>query len=183
MKNLLFTVAIFIATTTLTLSQTEIDLSNLTQNINLGQNCSSSQLPRQFIHYGDANLNGFEINLRNAILTITGNIIGPGEIDGCGQSQLCGVDVIQSDININGVVSCSTLNINTVATENLKVTYDSNTQIITIPNVDFIRIYDLTGRLIKKSELDNISISNIKNEILLLYTNKGTFKFLRKMYS
>lgn len=183
MKKLFLSTVLLVLTTVMSFSQTQIDLSNLTQDIDLGQNCSSSQTPQQFITTGDVNLNGYEIDLRNAILIITGNLNGPGEIDGCGQSELCVQGVVQNNPEIDDVNTCNTLSINTIITENLKVHYNPNTQTISIPGVEFIRVYDLTGKLIRNSEIDNISISNIKNEILLLYTNKGTFKLLRKTYS
>ena len=183
MKKLLLSTVLSVLTTAMGFSQTQIDLSGLTEDIDLGQNCSSSQTPQEFITTGDVNLNGYEIDLRNSILIITGNLNGPGEIDGCGQSELCVQGVVQNNPEIDDVSTCSTLGINNVIAEKLKVQYDVNTQIITIPNVQFIIVYDLTGKLIRKSELDNISISNISNEILLLYTNKGTFKFLRRLYS
>ena len=182
MKKLFLSPVLLVLTTVMSFSQTQIDLSGLTGDIDLGQNCSSSQTPQQFITTGDVNLNGYEIDLRNAILIVTGNLNGPGEIDGCGQSELCVQGVVQNNPEIDDVNICNTLSINTIPTKNLKVHYNQNTQTINIPGVDFIMVYDLTGKLIRKSELDNISISNIKNEILLLYTNKGTFKFLRKLY-
>ena len=114
MKKLFLSTVLLVLTTVMSFSQTQIDLSDLTEDIDQGQNCSSFQTTQQFITTGNVNLNDYKIDLRS---------------------------------------------------------------------VDFIIVHDLTGKLIRNSEIDNISISNIKNEILLLYTNKGTFKLLRKTYS
>ena len=121
MKKLFLSTVLLVLTTVMSFSQTQIDLSNLTQDIDLGQNCSSSQTPQQFITTGDVNLNGYEIDLRNAILIITGNLNGPGEIDGCGQSELCVQGVVQNNPEIDDVNTCNTLSINTITTKNLNV--------------------------------------------------------------
>lgn len=183
MKKLLLSTLVLSLVTSLIKGQTSIDLSGLTDDVRLGQNCSSSQTPQEFITTGDVNLNGYEIELRNSILIVTGNLNGPGEIEGCGQSEVCVQGVVQNNPEVEDVSECNTLSINNVIAEDLKINYNKITQTITIPNVDFIMIYDLTGKLITKSEKDKIYIQNIKNEILLLYTNKGTFKFLRKYYT
>lgn len=72
-------------------SQTYVDLSDMTEDVILGQNCSQSQTPQEFVT-GNVKLNGYTIRLRNSNLKIEGFILETGlggEIDTCGQSTFC----------------------------------------------------------------------------------------------
>ena len=84
-------------------AQTQVDLSNMTSNISLGQNCSSSQTPEEYVTTGDVNLNGKTLNLRNVKLTIRGNLNGSGSVDHCGQSNLVLSGAVQNNPNLNGI--------------------------------------------------------------------------------
>ncbi len=92
-------------------SQTTVNLSSMTSDISLGQDCSNSQTPEEFISPGDANLNLHTIHLRNAHLKVNGNINGGGAIVGCGQSSICKTGSIQNFpyIEQNLLVNCAVL--------------------------------------------------------------------------
>lgn len=97
--------------TTILTAQTSVNLSGMIQDVTLGQNCSNSQAQEVFITTGDVNLNGKTLDLRNAYLISTGNITGPGRIEGCGNSKICTSGIIQNNPIFDNVqiVNCSNL--------------------------------------------------------------------------
>lgn len=86
MKKVLLLMLLF---STAAFSQTFVDLSNLTEDIVLGQNCSQSQTPQEFVT-NNIGMNGYKITLKNSNLKIDGFINNTGgEIATCGQSTFC----------------------------------------------------------------------------------------------
>jgi hypothetical protein len=151
MKKLFLLVLLVVGITTK--AQTTIDLSGMTTNLTLGQNCSSSQTPQQYITTGDVNLNGKTLNLKNVILKVNGNINGGGRIEGCGQAKLNLTGVIQNNPQIE---------------EGLLVTLGLQTfnLIKDIPKNLNYKVYDIMGRLIYQGNTNNIKLP-IKQLIIL----------------
>lgn len=127
--------------TTILTAQTVVNLSGMTQDVTLGQNCSNSQAQQEFVTYLDVNLNGKKLDLRNAHLTVYANINGNGRIEGCGNSKICTTGAIQNNPVFDDVeiVNCSVLN---------------------LPEFEFgkygynYQVYDITGRLISQGIID-----------------------------
>lgn len=156
MKKSLLLLMLFIGVTVS--AQTTVDLSGLTSDITLGEDCSSSETPEAFITTGDANLNTFKVTLRNSTLRVNGNINGPGRITACGNSnsEMCLTGSVQNNPNLNGVtiVDCNTLNIDTFVSVN------------EIPkNLNYI-VYNTLGQVISKGNTTNLDLP--RNVIFLL---------------
>lgn len=170
MKKLL-AVLVLLVSLTLT-AQTTIDLSGMTDDVTLGQNCSSSQTPEQYVTTGDVNLNGFELDLRNVILVINGNLNGDGEIEGCGQSSLCVSGSIQNDPEIEdvSVVECSSLS---DAEFNTKPLFSLNlrTKTIEITDSEFIRVYSMSGQLLLETNGTILNFSALGDGIYIFQSN------------
>ena len=175
MKKLLLLSALLFST--LLMAQTTIDLSGMTGDITLGSNCSSSQTPEEFVTTGDANLNGFEIDLRNANLTVTGNLNGDGEIDGCGQSNLCVLGSIQNnpDIDDDVTVNCSTLGTTEFTPED-RFSFDNRTKTVTIKNSKFIKVFDMNGREVLSTKEETLNFSSLSSGIYIFKSDKFTKK-------
>jgi phospholipase/lecithinase/hemolysin len=141
----LFIILLITLTSIISTAQTQINLSNMTDSVTLGWNCSSSQIQSEYIA-DNALLNHNTINLRNSILRINGNIVGPGQINFCGNSKLC-VEGQIIDLTYNpSLLDCSTLSLNTF--ENLEQ----------IPKNLNYSIYDLNGKLLSKGNTNNLQL-------------------------
>lgn len=134
---------------TVSFSQTTINLSGMTSDLSLGQNCSQSQTPLGYVTNGnskDLNLNGKTLNLRNVKLIVLGNINGPGIITYCGQSNIVLQGVIQNNPNLNNIPINVNLDLQDFNMENIKYYED-------------LKIYDFTGKYITNNpnieELDS----------------------------
>ena len=55
------------------------------------------------------------------------------------------------------------------------VKYDNNTKILSISNVSYIKVYNLLGQKLIEGK-NKVNLSYIHNEILIIKTDKGTFK-------
>lgn len=113
MKTKTFKILLLVLLTTMiSTAQTQVDLSNLTSNVILGNDCSSSEAPDLFESL-NANLNGHTITLRNSKLKINSNLNGPGEIRACGNSnsQICISGTSSNNVILQGIqiVDCSVL--------------------------------------------------------------------------
>lgn len=142
-----------------TFGQTQVDLSGLTGNITLGQDCSSTEIPEYFETTGDCNLNGYKITLRNSVLKVNGNINGNGRIDNCGNSnsQICALGVVQNSPIFDGI---TLVNCNTLSTTEFDIHKDYGYN---------YKVYNTTGMLLSKGKT-SIDLYNIlpKNTVLLL---------------
>lgn len=156
-------------------SQTTIDLSGMTEDITLGQNCSQSQTPEEFVTTGDANLNGFTINLKNSNLTVTGNLNGNGEIEGCGQSSLCVNGATQNNPNIEDGLDCNTLSNNEVELTPV-FSFSNVTKTIKIHNSTFIHVYSMTGQLVLESKGDTLRFEGLPTGIYIFKGDNLTRK-------
>ncbi len=165
--------------TGLSYAQTTVNLSGLTQNTTLGSSCTG--IVEHFKTTGDLNLNGFTVNLQNATLEVVGNINGGGSITYCGNSVLCSRQSVQNNPNIQSGLNrnCNNLSINSY---NNKIDYLYNKQlnILTVTNAEYINIYDITGKLIIKSNSNVINTDLLNNNILyLIKTNIGNIKLYK----
>jgi hypothetical protein len=180
MKKVIYLLSLLMST--LMYSQVEVDLSNMTGDVDLGQNCSSSQTPQEFVTTGDVNLNGYEITLRNAILFVTGDLNGDGEIETCGQSQsqICVSGTVSGDVEFEGVsTDCSTLSTPNYNINKLSYSYSSFTGILDVPNVKTIEVYNLHGQQLIVAKGSLIDLSNINTNVILVRTDMGSFKFIK----
>ena len=175
MKRLLLVLAL--VSTVLTFGQTSIDLSGMTEDLRLGQNCSASQSPQEYVTTGDLNLNGFELDLRNVNLTVTGNLNGAGKIVGCGQAVLYVQGSIQNNPDIEDGLLGSTLS-NTEFTTKDSFSFNGITKIVTIKNSAFIKVYDLAGRTVLSTLEDTLDFSTLKCGIYVFASDK----FAKKIY-
>ncbi len=167
MKTIFTALAIML--TTILTAQTPVNLSGMTQDMPLGQNCSNSQAQEQFITTGDLNLNGKTLHLRNAYLTVTGYIKGPGRIEGCGNSKICTMNAIQNSPVFNSVevVNCSTLG---------------------VPEFEFdkyghhFKVFDLTGRLLLEGITDENTFYQLPSMQVFILEVEGfaTKKLLKR---
>ena len=156
----LFIILLIVLTSTIN-AQITIDLSNLTENITLGNNCSSSQYPEEFETIGDVNLNGFELHLKNANLRINGNLNGPGEITHCNNdnSHLCITGFTNNNPNLSNL-QCIVLSI-----ERFEL----------IPQNYFLnyKIYNLTGKLLLEGKTNENFYNDLpKDQILIIKVDK-----------
>lgn len=127
-------------------AQTQVDLSNMTSNITLGQNCSSSQTPEEYVTIGNVNLNGYELNLRNVKLTIRGNLNGTGNVDHCGQSNLVLSGTVQNNPNLNGIPTTFT----TLSLAEFKLQ--------DIRSYEDVKVFDMQGKFLGNgSDLSTLS--------------------------
>lgn len=147
-----------IITGVVTSAQTQVDLSGMTHNISLGQNCSSSQEPELFETIQDVNLNGYTITLRNSILKINGNLNGGGRIEVCGNSNsfICLTGSIQNNIVLQGItiVNCSVLSTDTFEYVN------------EIPKNLNYAVYNILGKEVSKGNTNSLDLP--KNIIFIL---------------
>lgn len=142
-------------------SQTVIDLSNMTENITIGQNCSNSQEQEQFITNGDVNLNGFTVDLRNSLLSVNGNINGEGNIQGCGNSKVCKTGSIQNNpifTNVEILDNCPTLSVPEYDFEKYGFNYE---------------VYDLLGRLLQKGVTNSNTFHYLPSNVVVILKVDG----------
>lgn len=152
-------------------AQTVVDLSNVTSNVQLGSNCSPNGTIQDYIAYGDVNLNGKKIKLKNATLSITGNLTN-GRVQVCGnqnasfcvQGSISNVEYNNSDLN------CSTLSNIDFEVKETKW-YVKNGTFHT--DADSIEIYDILGKMVLKSNNEQTDISYIKRGIYIIRMTKG----------
>lgn len=143
-------------------AQTEINLSGITSDGSIGQNCSNSQPQEDFITTGDVNLNGYILKLKNVNLEITGNLNGPGVLDACGNSSFCIGGIMQNGAGYNGErLNCDTLSIKEYNIED------------NLPLEKSYAIYDLQGRLISEGFTDKNTFSLFPKEITLYLFIEG----------
>ena len=122
----------------ITTAQTQINLSGMTSNITLGQNCSQSQNPEEYVTTANINLNGFTLNLKNVKLTVRGNLNGIGNVTHCGQSNIVLQGIIQNNPNLNNIpITSIVLDLKEFELQNIKYYED-------------IKIFDLQGKYISK---------------------------------
>lgn len=142
--------------TIISTAQQQINLSGITQNMSIGQDCSSSQTPEQYRTTGDMNLNGKTVQLRNTYLEVTGNLNGSGSIAFCGNSSLCVRGVIQNNPNIeSGLLNCSTLS---VVEFDFRRDFDYN-----------FEIYNLAGQKIKQGKTSINMLEDLpKNQVFIV---------------
>lgn len=169
-------IAAFLMLCFTTYGQTYVDLSNMTDDVILGQNCSSSQEPQQFVT-DDVNLNGFEVELRNSTLTVNGDINGEGEIEGCGQSQLCINGTTGDEVEIEDDLSCSTLSMQSYNQE-LNFTITNNW--LTVKDVDYINLYEISGKKVISAKGNSIDLSIVDTGVYVIQTSRGNKKLLIK---
>ncbi len=152
-------------------SQTIIDLSNMTGNTNLGQNCSPHGSIQHFVTNGDVNTNGHRIKLKNAVLTINGNLYGGGEIVTCGSSEssFCVQGTITNIEYDYNDMQCSTLSNTTFTKDDFKWSLSNN---ILKAEVDNISIYDMTGKMIISTSENNVDVSFIEKGIYIIRLTK-----------
>lgn len=143
-------------------AQTAIDLSGMTGNTTLGQNCSSSQEPQSFVTSGDLNLNGFKLRLKNATLIVNGNLNGSGEIDVCGQSTFCVNGVIQNNPVYDPEALCNTLSSN-----------EYELDISNIPINIRYRVYDISGKLLDEGFTDDDFYNSLPKQKMMIVLIKG----------
>lgn len=173
MKKLLLLLAL--VSTVLTFGQTSIDLSGMTEDVKLGQNCSASQTPQHYIATGDVNLNGFELDLRNVTLTITGNLNGSGSVIGCGQAVLTVQGDIQNDPEIEDGLLDTTLSAPVFTTAD-SFSFSNVTKIVTIKNSDYIKVYDLSGRVVLSTKEESLNFSSLVCGVYIFTSEKFTKK-------
>lgn len=169
---------LFLMLGSLTLTaQTTIDLSGMTEDVTLGQNCSASQTPQEYVTTGDVNLNGFELDLRNVNLTVNGNINGGGEIEACGQSTICYTGAIQNNPEFDDItaVSCSTLSNPEFTTED-RFSFDNRTKTVTIKNSKFIKVFDMNGREVLSTKEETLNFSTLSDGLYIFKSDKFTKK-------
>ncbi len=114
----------------------------LTENITLGHDCGNGN--HQVFTYQDVNLNGYNIDLRNATLKVLRNLNGSGSITKCGNqnnSFVCVNGAIQNNPNLNGL-TCNSLS-------NEKFELSDKTIGLNYT------VYDLMGREVKSGKVDN----------------------------
>lgn len=174
-KFLLIIFAVFSITAS---AQTIVNLSGLNQNTTLGTSCEG--VTEHFKTTGDLNLNGFVLKLQNATLEVMGNINGSGMILHCGNSLLCGRQSIQNNPQIQEGLNrnCSALSL-VEYTPAVKYSYNSKTNILIVNNAEYIKIYDLSGRLLKESNSNTLYDALIQNGLYLVKTNVGNLKLYK----
>ena len=130
-------------------AQTSIDLSNMTSNVTLGQNCGNNQEVTDYVTPSGLNLNGFVLRLKNANLVVTGDIEGLGNIILCGNSTICTNGTIQNNVKINGSYDYDPTDYvcNTLSNQQFEIDLDNiQDKFINLPYMK----YDVTGRQIEK---------------------------------
>ncbi len=175
MKKVL-SVLVLLMSLTLT-AQTSVNLSGMTEDVTLGQNCSTSQTPQEYITTGDVNLNGFELNLKNVNLTVIGNVNGSGDIEYCGQSQMCVNGNIQNSPEIEDGLDCSTLS-NTEFTTKDSFSFSNVTKRVTIRNSQYIKVYDLSGKTVLSTKEETLDFSTLRCGVYVFASDK----FAKKLY-
>lgn len=158
-------------------AQTTVNLSGLTQNTTLGSSCTGNI--ESFKTTGDLNLNGKTLHLNNSKLEVVGNINGPGTITYCGTSVLCNRQNIQNNPTIStGLVDCNRLSVKDF--NKINYLYNKQLNILTVNNAEYINIYDITGRLIIKSNSNIIHTDILQgNSLYLIKTNIGNIKLYK----
>lgn len=132
----------------------------LTQNTTLGQNCGNGRVTDAV--YRDVNLNGFNLELRNVNLQVTGDLNGPGQITRCGNydhSNLCVAGGIQNNVNTGGL-TCSTL-----STDEFVFTPDNYGRDYTI--------FTLTGQQVAKGKTNEEMFKNLPVGVVLILKVEG----------
>ena len=165
-RQIIILITIFVLFITSLNAQITIDLSGMTSNITLGNNCSSSQQQSYYQTTGDLNLNGKTLYLRNTTLKVNGNINGSGEIKSCGNSSICYTLSIQNNPEFDDVTA---VNCNTLSIKDFKLIY---------PNLE-CKIYDISGKLLHTGLVKDDYIYPL-DQILIIKTNQGTFKILKE---
>ncbi len=141
---------------------------SLTGNINLGQNCGNGQ--HQTFTYQDVNLNGYNIDLRNATLNVLHNLNGNGSITKCGNqnnSFVCVNGAIQNNPNLNGL-TCQNLN-----TENFVLSNES---------LDLnYKVFDILGKVVKtgKTSIDMYEDLSEKSLYIVKVEGYKPFKIIK----
>ena len=169
MKKLLLVLVLLMST--IATSQTIIDLSGMTGDVTLGQNCSASQEPQHYVTEGDVNLNGFKLRLKNSTLQVNGNINGGGQIVTCGQSTFCASGTIQNNPSYDSSAYCHTLSVSTFE-------LDMND----IPLGLRYEVYNKLGQVIKQGITSEDILSDLpkKQLIILCISNYNPKKLFIK---
>ena len=128
---------------------------SLTSNISLGQDCGNGQ--HETFTYQDVNLNGYNIDLRNATLNVLGNLNGTGSITKCGNknnSFVCVNGAIQNNPNLNGL-TCQSLEVPEfeLIHSNYGIMYS---------------IFNILGQKVSQGFTNEKMFENLPNEVLIL---------------
>ncbi|MDC7249138.1 MAG: T9SS type A sorting domain-containing protein [Sphaerochaetaceae bacterium] len=173
MKKIMFIFALLFSA--IMVAQTPIDLSGMTEDITLGSNCSSSQTPEHYVTTGDLNLNGFTLHLKNVLLEVSGNVNGGGEISYCGSSELCASGNVQNNPTIENGLSCNTLSTDEVGLTPV-YSFSNLTKTITIHNSTFIKVFDMTGKMVLSTDEDTLNFSKLTAGIYIFKADNFTRK-------
>jgi len=212
---------LFLVLPFLMFGQTDIDLSNMTSNVLLGEpigivsNCDGSD-NEVFNAVGDVRFLGHRIGMNNATLNIEGTLSFGGSFIGhCGsvvniKGRVVNLDPadpggnpfgnnqtapnirVFEDLDMSielpdGVgtgwyefIDLLQIELNRLAVENynIKDNYTYKNSILTIENVNFIRVYNLLGQELQFVKGNSIKLKKNK-EILIIKTDKGSFKIIK----
>ena len=147
-------------------AQTPVELSGMTGDLTLGNNCGNGEY-MEFITYGDANLNGYTLTIRNAKLTITGNLNGGGKIKTNCKATFCVNGSIQNQVDYKDKdLNCETLS-NSTAELELR-TYDYSRGVLTIKDAKYIAIYNMVGQKVLEANRNTLDLTYIQKNIYII---------------
>lgn len=179
MKKITITLLLLVAVLTMTAQTQTVDLSGLTDDMQLGSNCG--QDPEVFITSGDMNLNGFTLTLKNVTLDVMGNFNGEGTIENsC--SQNCSMIYIQGVDQSNSTVdSCIEFSSDPLKTVNYLWSdqYTYNNKVLVFKFSGRVVVYNLLSQTLIDTVSDTIDLSQLNDVIVIVRTEKGSMKLLR----